>query len=562
MKKLYNDTPFINKKKDVSNTELQSQLAQKATKTELQALGNGSPKGVYVTLTALQTAFPNGTTGIYVVSENGNWYYWNGSTWTLGGTYLSTPDGRVNFVEDELNLRYNKYTIKNGIANSDFSEGTTNFGSSGTLEILDGKLKTTKNTTDISMNLGVNTDLPYKAGHKYYTSVKVTPLSAVNNFSLVLYPTPSYAWSDYIADLANPTVNQEYNLTSYIDGTLTDTTDLMFFHVRAEYAIGTNPDSFLIYHPMMFDLTAIYGVGNEPTKEEFETKLNNNFDGFIIRLADDFIKTVPSKIESIETQLQSLGSTSHLEGKKIVNFGDSIFGSYETPTSISSYIANKTGATVYNVGFGGCRMGHHYDYWDAFSMYRLADAVATGNFTLQDQALVDGLAESVPIQDRLPSYFPTHVTTLKGIDFNTVDYVTIAYGTNDWFGGNTLEPNPVEGDYDSWSFKGALRYSIEKLITAYPHLKIMVLTPIYRTIDATNNSDNYLQGGQYLYEFVQGAIDIAKEYHVPALDNYYDLGFNKINRNYYFPVDDGIHPNPLGRKRIGEKVASALVSRF
>lgn len=31
MKKLYNDTPFVNKKKDVSNAELQTQLAQNLT---------------------------------------------------------------------------------------------------------------------------------------------------------------------------------------------------------------------------------------------------------------------------------------------------------------------------------------------------------------------------------------------------------------------------------------------------------------------------------------------------------------------------------------------------
>jgi predicted esterase len=55
MKKLYNDTPFINKKKDVSNAELQSQLAQKAKQSDLDlqksridnlaTLTNGSTTG-------------------------------------------------------------------------------------------------------------------------------------------------------------------------------------------------------------------------------------------------------------------------------------------------------------------------------------------------------------------------------------------------------------------------------------------------------------------------------------------------------------------------------------
>nr|WP_281202685.1 hypothetical protein [Cytobacillus kochii] len=73
---------------DVS--KLTAQLAEKATKTELQAVVAGSPKGAYSTLTDLQTTHPSGDAGIYVVSSDGNWYYWDGSIWTVGGQYLTT----------------------------------------------------------------------------------------------------------------------------------------------------------------------------------------------------------------------------------------------------------------------------------------------------------------------------------------------------------------------------------------------------------------------------------------------------------------------------------------
>lgn len=243
-----------------------------------------------------------------------------------------------------------------------------------------------------------------------------------------------------------------------------------------------------------------------------------------------------------------------LNGKKIVNFGDSIFGNYEAPTSVSAYIASKTGATVYNVGFGGCRMGWHNDYWDAFSMYRLADAVATGDFSRQDQAIIDGAGV-------LPDYFANHLAILKGIVFNGVYGITIGYGTNDWYSMDNILESEVN-PYEISSYKGALRYSLEKLITAYPHLKIMVLTPIYRTLDATNNSDNYAYRGLKLTDFGQGGIDVAKEYHTHYFDGYNKLGFNKFNRNYYFPVDDGTHPNALGNQRYGEELGSALISEF
>ena len=34
-----------------------------------------------------KAAFPTGTTGIYVTSDNGHWYFWSGSAWTDGGVY-------------------------------------------------------------------------------------------------------------------------------------------------------------------------------------------------------------------------------------------------------------------------------------------------------------------------------------------------------------------------------------------------------------------------------------------------------------------------------------------
>lgn len=69
-------------------------VATKADKTyvdqQVGSIGNASPKGVYATLSALQTAFPTGATGVYLVTADGKWYYWNSSAWTAGGTYQAT----------------------------------------------------------------------------------------------------------------------------------------------------------------------------------------------------------------------------------------------------------------------------------------------------------------------------------------------------------------------------------------------------------------------------------------------------------------------------------------
>lgn len=57
--------------------------------TKVSQIVSGSPKGAYASLSALQTAKPTGDTGIYLTSDNGHWYYWNGTAWTDGGIYQS-----------------------------------------------------------------------------------------------------------------------------------------------------------------------------------------------------------------------------------------------------------------------------------------------------------------------------------------------------------------------------------------------------------------------------------------------------------------------------------------
>ena len=51
---------------------------------------SGGPKGVYLSLSDLASAIPEGDNNIYLTSDNGNWNYWNGSSWVTGGVYQST----------------------------------------------------------------------------------------------------------------------------------------------------------------------------------------------------------------------------------------------------------------------------------------------------------------------------------------------------------------------------------------------------------------------------------------------------------------------------------------
>ncbi|WP_050698014.1 SGNH/GDSL hydrolase family protein [Anaeromassilibacillus senegalensis] len=242
---------------------------------------------------------------------------------------------------------------------------------------------------------------------------------------------------------------------------------------------------------------------------------------------------------------------SRLEGKILACFGDSITGNFQPPVDYPSVIAKLTGMQVYNFGVGGCRMSQHPDqYYDAFSMYRLADAVTTGNFALQEAAV-----------GHTANYAADRVTSLKSIDWTKVDYVTILFGTNDIQGGVSLDI--VNDPKDVTTYLGAARYSLEALWNRYPNLRVLLLTPIYRYWDNERiDSDEKMFGNRHFYEFGNALLQLAKDYKTPALDLYYTLGINKYNRGQYFSTGDGTHPNDAGRVLLGEKVAWKLLSEF
>jgi len=79
---------------DTTTQEINSQLEhmeqQKATKEELNALGQLKLDGVYATLVDLQTAFPSGATGLYLITADGFTYRWGGSAWIKAVQFQSS----------------------------------------------------------------------------------------------------------------------------------------------------------------------------------------------------------------------------------------------------------------------------------------------------------------------------------------------------------------------------------------------------------------------------------------------------------------------------------------
>ena len=152
---------------------------------------DGSPRGVYDNLSALQTAYPSGANGVYVTTDNGHWYYWNGTAWTDGGVYQSTeiangsiiPEklkdsvfsplykkNEVVFTKDNINATHGMYTAPNTIVDSSHycielditnRNGYLSFDVSETLPIDAGYLIFDDNTSS-SLKYNSLTNIPLK----------------------------------------------------------------------------------------------------------------------------------------------------------------------------------------------------------------------------------------------------------------------------------------------------------------------------------------------------------------------------------------------------------------
>lgn len=231
--------------------------------------------------------------------------------------------------------------------------------------------------------------------------------------------------------------------------------------------------------------------------------------------------------------------------KKICCIGDSLFGLYRGSTSTPAYVAERTGATVYNCGFGGCRMSTHPTTgYAAFSMWKLADAIATGSWSQQNSEAASG-----------ENYFASQLETLKSINFSTLDYMVIHYGTNDYNANvaldNTSSPKSTS------TICGALRYSIERILTAYPNIKIYVSLPIYRMWDSVGAETHINSNGITLVECVEALEQVARDYGVSVIDGYHNLGMNASNFATF--ASDKTHlTTEAGRKRFGWLIGGVI----
>lgn len=225
----------------------------------------------------------------------------------------------------------------------------------------------------------------------------------------------------------------------------------------------------------------------------------------------------------------------NLVGETIVLFGDSVIGNYTNNTSIPNVVGALTGADAYNLGYGGTPATREQDP-EAYSLPEILEAFLNKDPTLlpADSQAHAGLTQYLAAGTDAPSCF------------------VINYGLNDYFSG---KPISSDDPYDTYTFCGALRYSIDALRTEYPHARIILATPNF-TIYYNGGTDYMSEHNHMLSDYVDAVISVAEEMNVDLIDNFNDLDITLEN----FPelLADGCHPNEAGRFLMGERIVMKL----
>lgn len=212
-----------------------------------------------------------------------------------------------------------------------------------------------------------------------------------------------------------------------------------------------------------------------------------------------------------------------LRGKKIVFLGDSITQGAGATKEENVYLevcAKKLGAKAVNFGVGGTRIAPQ--------------------ITPSAEAFCD-------------EYF---LLRAKKMD-KDADLVVVFGGTNDFGHGDALFGRI--GDKDPATFCGAYDALIEYLMATYGKEKLIIVYPLRRRNEtATNGDGSKAEGSKPLAEYHDAEKVVTEKCGLRSVDfwNDGDLNPNTPDGNENFA--DGLHPNDIGHRLLGEKLAEAI----
>lgn len=472
-------------------------------KTMIANILDGSPRGTYANLSALQQAKPTGDTGVFVTSDTKKWFYWNGNAWQEGGLYQSSTvspydtfafiagDKPVNFnnTNKTIEITGNNTYLLQGKVNAIAKEAIAYPTSSSwvVIDTITKKMKTAFNpaATDIIVGAVFNPQhtKPQITFNGYFTIDNTTPVSpdevATYSDNIIYAPQGNIVYERTTKKLKIPRVNVKVGKQdNWIDA------NEVTLNGSAGFIVWDKAQRRIVSGDVVNTNNVLLGYYDNTTGRVFL----NSF--------------------SIATKT-----------KKIACLGDSITegvnaNGWQWHRYIDQWAKNNgIETTIINLGIGGT-------------------SVCTSSY----------------VTDTLKPF----VNRLETIPIDT-DIVTIFGGTNDW--GNNATLGTID-DTGKETFYGAYKYILEWLAINRPNAKVMTMTPLKRYfrgggttwVNAQTTPNNK---GNLLQDYVRAVKEVSDLYAVPCVDLHNDSGLNpvlEIVRTKF--MGDGLHPTAEGNKRM------------
>lgn len=247
----------------------------------------------------------------------------------------------------------------------------------------------------------------------------------------------------------------------------------------------------------------------------------------------------------------------------IVAFGNAPFADERnSKNGLANMIAGMANATVYNCSVSGSfltAVPYEQSYeteapLNAFNFYWMCH-LAVGNIADQSyQTALQTLGSAAPPEAQ------EVYDTIKSIDFSQVDAIAIMYDASDYLA--QLPIYDAENNLNIWRFTGNLEAGIQLLQAAYPHIRIIVLSPTYAySSQIDENTGKYIvddvmrEGYAVLATYVIMQCQSCLHSRVSFVDNMYGT-ITAANAEEY--LSDYLHLNAAGRKKVAERFIYAL----
>lgn len=140
------------------------------------------------------------------------------------------------------------------------------------------------------------------------------------------------------------------------------------------------------------------------------------------------------------------------------------------------------------------------------------------------------------------------------------DIIIVYGGTNDYGHGDA--PFGEYGDQTPATYCGAVYWLMNDLKTNFPHAKIVFITPARRTGDLMPSANKgKLPDAKPLLAYVEVIQRLAKDFDIPVLDFYHNLGIDPNNEEQRLKyTTDGLHFNDAGHAVLAARIAEFLRS--